>query len=320
MAIVKYFKAKPTEHVLHFKKNKLIKSGAGLCFFYYVRTSNIIKIPINSIDLPFIYGAVSADFQPLTIQGQLTFCINEPEKIAKMFDYSIGKDGQYASDDPEKLKERLLNIAQVNAANIIAKLALDEALVSVKKLQDGIFEKLKVAESINKLGLEILDVQIPVIKASPETTKALEAKTREDLLRQSDAATYERRNAAVEQERIIKENELKTEIKIEEEKRKIRETKIAADIEIEDKRSDFVNKKVINDKKNAESQAYAVDVLVKAVKDVDWKTVTALFAGKMDSNMMISMAFRQLAENADKIGELNISPDLLKSLMNKKGN
>ena len=29
---------------------------------------------------------------------------------------------------------------------------------------------------------------------------------------------------------------------------------------------------------------------------------------------MIALAFRELAENAEKIGELNITPDLLKSL------
>jgi hypothetical protein len=33
--------------------------------------------------------------------------------------------------------------------------------------------------------------------------------------------------------------------------------------------------------------------------------------------MMIALAFRELAENAQKIGELNISPDLLKSLLTK---
>jgi hypothetical protein len=30
---------------------------------------------------------------------------------------------------------------------------------------------------------------------------------------------------------------------------------------------------------------------------------------------MIALAFRELAENAAKIGEVNVSPDLLKSLL-----
>jgi hypothetical protein len=34
---------------------------------------------------------------------------------------------------------------------------------------------------------------------------------------------------------------------------------------------------------------------------------------------MIAMAFQEMAENAQKIGELNVSPDLLKSLIRTPG-
>ena len=34
-----------------------------------------------------------------------------------------------------------------------------------------------------------------------------------------------------------------------------------------------------------------------------------------DSKLMISLAFQQLAQNAEKIGELNISPELLNTLL-----
>jgi hypothetical protein len=37
--------------------------------------------------------------------------------------------------------------------------------------------------------------------------------------------------------------------------------------------------------------------------------------GGGDPRRMIAMAFQGLAENAQKIGELNISPDLLQSLL-----
>ena len=36
-----------------------------------------------------------------------------------------------------------------------------------------------------------------------------------------------------------------------------------------------------------------------------------------DPKLMIALAFRELAENASKIGELNMSPDLLKTLLAK---
>jgi len=38
-------------------------------------------------------------------------------------------------------------------------------------------------------------------------------------------------------------------------------------------------------------------------------------AGSADPKLMIALAFRELAENAAKIGELNVTPDLLRSLL-----
>jgi two-component sensor histidine kinase len=51
------------------------------------------------------------------------------------------------------------------------------------------------------------------------------------------------------------------------------------------------------------------------VKALDWKVLTALSANGMDPAASIAVAFRELAENAQKIGELNVSPDLLRSLL-----
>jgi len=38
-----------------------------------------------------------------------------------------------------------------------------------------------------------------------------------------------------------------------------------------------------------------------------------------DPKAMIAMAFQEMAENAQKIGELNVSPDLLRSLISNIG-
>jgi hypothetical protein len=41
-------------------------------------------------------------------------------------------------------------------------------------------------------------------------------------------------------------------------------------------------------------------------------------SGGGDPGTMIAVAFRELAENAARIGELNISPDLLRALVPTK--
>lgn len=50
---------------------------------------------------------------------------------------------------------------------------------------------------------------------------------------------------------------------------------------------------------------------------MDWRLLTAL-TGSLDPRNNIALAFRELAENAGKIGNLNITPDLLENLLKPK--
>jgi hypothetical protein len=191
------------------------------------------------------------------------------------------------------------------------------------------------SQAISMLGIEILGVNVLAIKASPEMEKALETETREKLQQEADQAIYERRNFAVEQERKIKESELSTEIAVEEKKkqiaekkmeaevqqagndRKLREMRVQADISVENQRSELIERKTANERKEAEAQGYVLETTLKPYKDLDWKTLMAL-NNNGDARFNIALAFRQLAENADKIGALNITPDLLETLLNDK--
>jgi hypothetical protein len=119
----------------------------------------------------------------------------------------------------------------------------------------------------------------------------------------------------VEEERKIKESELNTQIAVEQKNRQIRETKMAADISVEDQRAALIAKRADNEKIDADSKAYTLDATLRPVRDIDWKTLTALSTGGADPRLTIALAFRELAENAEKIGELNISPDLLRTLL-----
>jgi hypothetical protein len=88
---------------------------------------------------------------------------------------------------------------------------------------------------------------------------------------------------------------------------------MAAQIAVEQQRRELVDTKVENDRKEAESRAYSLDAVLRPLRDVDWRTLMA--AGGSDPNMMVAVGFRELAENAAKIGELNITPDLLGTLL-----
>ncbi len=314
----RYMKAAPTTYVLHFRNGKLLKEGPGLAFFYYAPTSTIVTVAQASADAPFAFQENTADFQTVTIQGQVTYRVADAKKLAAVLDLSVVPNGVYRTDDYQKLPERLVRAIQTLMRAEVQKMALREALTGSGKLNSQVVAQLRSAESVEQLGVEILNLSLVSIRPTPEMAKALEAEAREELQRRSDEAIYARRNNAVEQERRIKESELNTEIAVEEKQRQIRETRMAADIAVEKQRAELMDQKIENERKEADSRGYALEATLKPVRDVDWRTLTTVFAQGMDSRTLIASAFQDLANNAQKIGELNISPDLLNTLLSAR--
>jgi hypothetical protein len=97
--------------------------------------------------------------------------------------------------------------------------------------------------------------------------------------------------------------------------RQIRVTKMAADISLEQRRSELLAERSANDRVEADTKAYALSATLQPVRDIDWKTLLAMSGSGSDPRLMIALAFREMAENADKIGSLMVTPDLLTQLM-----
>ncbi len=316
---IRYLKAAHTTYVLHHAGGKARREGAGLSFFYYAPASTISLVPLASMDVPFAFAELTADFQSVTIQGQLTYRIAEPRRAAALLDFSVNARGDYRSEDPAVLPERLVHAAQVLARGFTQRLSLREVLTQGDALVAQVLPALRKDEAVTILGVEVLGLSVLSVKPAPETAKALEAEAREALQRRADEAIYARRNAGVEQERLIKENELNTEIAVEEKRRVVRETQMAAEVSVEEKRRQLIDARVENERKDADARGYALEAVIRHVRDLDWRTLLALGGGGIDSRLLIAEAFRQLATNAQKIGELNVTPDLLKSLIQGGG-
>ncbi len=312
-----YLKAPPTTYVLHYKSGRVKREGAGLSFFYYRPTSTVVLVPAGSADIPFVWTETTADFQEIAIQGQLTYRVREPGKLAGLLDYSVDDRGRYRSDDPDKLEERLVQAAQVLGKAVLGRRTLREALAAAETLGAEVMAGPRASPAVAMLGVEVLSLAVLGARPTPDLARALEAATREQLQREADESIYARRNAAVEQERIIKESELETELAVAAKQRELRERALAADIAIEEQRTSLIDKKVANDKHDADGKAYAIDAMLRPIKEADWKTLMAISSSAGDPRTSIALAFRELAENAQKIGELNMSPDLLRTLLSK---
>lgn len=333
----KFVKFEPNFHVFKIKNGKVVKEGKGISFWFYTPSTSIVQIPIESKSAPFIFDELTEDFQTVTVQGEIIFRIGEPEKIKEQVNFSIdNKTLTYNSDDPAKINQRIINVVKTVVKKEIARLSLREAIRAAETIASSIMSLVSEHEYLTSLGIQVTAINILAILPSKETARALEAETRENILKEADDATYNRRNAAVEQERKIRENELNTEIAVEQKQRQIRETQMEAERSIKEKERQLAaeemsfkinqeeeNKKLValaveNKNAEAEARAYAIKSVLEAFKASRPEVISALAAAGMRPEQLIANAFAGIANNADKIGELNISPELLQSIIKKR--
>lgn len=330
----KFIKFGPSEYVIKYKNGKVVKEGTGIYFYYYAPTTSIVVVPVGSIDEPFMFEGLTVDYQTVTIQGQVTFRIIDQKKICNLLNYNLDINGKgYVSDDPKKLTQKVLNIVKVSTKKHLESLQLREAIKSTENIAQAMIGEIKDSEEIKLLGIEILGLSILNMLPNKETSRALEAQAREQILKMADDAVYERRNASIDQERKVKENELNTEIAIENKKRQIKETQLESekavqqkenelkdesmnfDIFLEGKRIELIEKAVENSKVESDAKAYELSCVMRAFDNINPVVIQTLASMGMKPDKLIAIAFQELAGNADKIGQLNITPDLLQTVI-----
>jgi regulator of protease activity HflC (stomatin/prohibitin superfamily) len=333
---IRYYKADPSTYVIKTVNGGTIKKGKGLSFFYNAVKASIAAIPINTQEAPFIFGLQTADFQEVRVQGQITFRIDDAEKIAEMLNFTIGKDGlTHVSDDPMKLSDRVIQSAQAIVQERVLSMPLRSALAEHTRLAAEIRQQMAVDKSLQAMGIAILKTTVSAISPTPETRQALEAEARESILKEADDAIYARRKSSVEQERTIQEAELQTRHEIQQKEQEIEESRIQnernllrgqaeteheriqSEIDNETQRKDLVGLVAVNSREEADADAYAVASKMKAFTELPVENLKAMALANMQPEQMMALAFEALAQNAGKIGELNISPDLFGQMMKK---
>src|SRR5205823_10740512 len=94
--------------------------------------------------------------------------------------------------------------------------SLPDVLRDATALAATAAERVRAGPQLADLGVDLLAVNFLSVRPTPEVGKALEAESREVLLRKADEAIYARRAAAVDEERTIKEKELASDSALEE--------------------------------------------------------------------------------------------------------
>jgi hypothetical protein len=299
MPLIGYFKGQPTEYVIRYGSGRVAREGQGLAFFYLKYNTQVVAVPTSSMDANLVFNEVTSNFQTVTIQGQFTYRIQNPKRAAELLNFTMDPaTHQHLSNDPDRLAQRITNVIQMETRTEIQKRSLEEVLTQYETIAARVQERIKTSTLLDPLGAELLSVYYVGAKPTPEVGKALEADYREGLLRKADMAISARRAAAVEEERKIKENELNTEIALEQQRRQL------IDLQGENALKEATSRgKAIEEEARYQAQATRMDLELYS---------------SIDPRKVLALAMSRLGQNAERIGNLTITPDILAALLNTR--
>ena len=101
-------------------------------------------------------------------------------------------------------------------------------------------------------------------------------------------------------------------------KNQLKKDQLKFDIILEDERKNLIEISVENSRTEADLKAYELSAIMKVLETINPNIIQSLASIGMKPNQLIALAFNELAGNAEKIGQLNISPDLLQEIIKEK--
>lgn len=337
---IRYRKFEPVEYVMVARGGKVVREGPGLAVLYSTKRTSLLAVPSTVQDGDFAFDDIlTADFQSCCVQGTVSYRFRDFRQAASILDFSFAERAAVQSQKrTEVLRSaagRLQSLARTALVRELGEMDIRGALRSGDSLGGSVRQALAEHPVVRELGVEVLSVTLSSVSAKPETRRALEAAAREQILKEQDDAIYLRRNAAIEQERLVRENELNTEIRVAEKAREKKERELDTarfvqerelalqrerlenEIGLEERSRALVAAQVENERSRSQQQTEAAEALLQAYNALRPEVLEALSMSGMDAGALIARAFVEIGENAQRIGNLNVSPELLQALTGK---
>ncbi len=321
---VRHLRSDPTSHVIYFRDARRKRSGRGLSFWFLPLTASIAEVPLDDRELPIVFHGRSGDFQDVTAQGVLTFRVTAPEVVAERIDFTLDKrTGAHLRQPLEKLALLMSQLAQQYAWTWIARAPIRSVLADgQRRIREQIEAGFRTDPTVADMGMVVVSVRIPSVRPTADLEKALEAPARERIQQEADEAAFARRALAVEKERAIQENELKTQIELarrQEEliaqkgqnaRRQAGEEAQAAEIAADSKaRRARVEASAEADRVKLQGEAHAEAL------GAEEKVRVAAERERMDiyrtvaPSVLLGLAAQALATKLERIDHLNLAPD-----------
>jgi regulator of protease activity HflC (stomatin/prohibitin superfamily) len=299
MADIGFFKGQPTQYILKFVSGRIAREGPGLAFFYLKHNTHIVAVPTSGMDSPFVFNELTNNFQAVTLQGQFTYRIESPRRAAELLNFTIDPARRtYVSNDPDLLPQRITNVIQMETRREIQQRTLEETLRDSQAIAAVVLARVREQALLGTMGAELLNVYFLSARPTPEVAKALEAEYREALLLKADEAIYRRRGAAVDEERKIKESELNS------------------DIALEEQRQRLIDLQGSNAQQEAEYRGRALE------REAEYRAraleMELAVYRSMDPSTLLALGVKEMGENAEKIGNLTLTSEILAALINAR--
>lgn len=314
-----HYRGTGTGHVVHLRRGRVAHEGVGQAFWFRPLGTVLAEVPADDRELPLVFRGRTADFQEAAVQGSVTYRFADPLKAARRLDFGLDPATGIAQGAAlDQVAGLLTELAQQHALSLLASLPLAEALAEgPTTVRARIAEGLSEDPRLTDTGLEIVDTRIVAVRPEAEVERALRAPARELIQQQADRAGFERRAEAVNRERAIAENELQNRIEL-----ATREEQLLAQQGANERRKAQEAAEAAKIKTLASAEQTRISAAAQAERMRELGEAEAASAAAtmrvyegQDPRILLAIAARSLAGSLPSIGTLNLSPDLLSSLL-----
>jgi len=317
--LVSHLRSEASTHVIRYRNGRAARAGQGLAFWFRPLDTAIAEIPLDDQELSFLFHGRSADLQEVVAQGIITYRVTDPDTLASRIDFGIDlATGLHGKTPLDQIAARLTGLAQQHAWAVMASTPLRELVADgVGRLRVQIGAGLAADDGLAGMGLAIASVRVSAVQPSSEVEKALAAPTRERIAADADEAAFARRAAAVDKERAIAENELANRIELARREASLVEQEGANERK---KATEIAAASRIAAEGNARTRKIGAEAEAAAIKLVETERNAAegdriAVYRDLAPAVLMGLAAREFAGKIETIEHLNLTPDLLSSVL-----
>ncbi len=320
-----HLRAETHQHVLHYRKGRLVREGAGLAYWFNPLSAAIAQLPVEDCETTFLLNERTRDLQEVAIQVTLRYRFADPKRAAERFNFGISlATGRWDEKPLERVSSLWAERAQIPSRRYLSTVDLEEAVRDgAESIRTSILGALESDPDLDAMGLFVASVQVIGVSPARDLEKALQTPTRESIQQRADEAVFQRRALAVEKERAIQENELSTEIELARRKEQLisrhgendlREAQLAAQTELARTEANLEREALAaeaharNETRKAEGEAEATRLRDRATAEGEAQKVAVW--SQASGKVLFGLALQEFAGHIDNIQHLSLTPEL----------